>query len=84
VKKPDLVFCLDADTEILQARKKEVPFEECTRQREAYRKLAISLQNGYVIDASQPLDDVIQDVQTIILKYMSERTAKRLNGCCKS
>ncbi len=77
VKKPDLVFCLDADPEILQARKKEVSFEECKRQREAYRDLASSLRNGHVIDGSQPLEDVIKDVQQVLLEYMAERTAKR-------
>lgn len=80
VKKPDLVFCLDADPEILQARKKEVSFEECTRQREAYRALAKKLPNGHVIDASQPLDDVVRDVQTIVLNFMAERTATRMGG----
>jgi thymidylate kinase len=78
VKKPDLVFCLDADPEILQARKQEVSLEECKRQREAYRALAQKLPNGHVIDASQPLDDVVRDVQSIVLNYMAERTAKRM------
>lgn len=77
VKKPDLVFCLDADPEILQARKKEVSFEECTRQREAYRMLAERLPNGHVVDSSQPLEDVVKDVQKVILEYMADRTAKR-------
>lgn len=78
VKKPDLVFCLDAGPEILQARKAEVSFDECRRQREAYRALAEKLSIGHVIDASQPLDDVVHDVQSIVLEYMAERTAKRM------
>ncbi|MDF7825428.1 hypothetical protein P4B35_15485 [Pontiellaceae bacterium B12227] len=89
VKKPDLVFCLDADPEILQARKKEVSFEECSRQHEAYRELASNLQNGHVMDAAQPLEDVVIDVQGIVLEYMAERTAKRFGShrgteCTKS
>ena len=79
VKKPDLVFCLDADPEILQARKEEVSFEECTRQREAYRELASNLLNGHVIDASQPLEKVVQDVQRIVLEYMAGRTKRRMH-----
>lgn len=79
VKKPDLVFCLDADPEILQARKKEVSFDECSRQRNAYRKLAEELSDGHVIDASQPLEKVVQDVQRIVLEYMVERTVRRLD-----
>ncbi len=79
VKKPDLVFCLDADPEILQARKKEVSFEECTRQRKAYKTLADRLPNGHVIDASQPLEKVVTDVERIVLGYMGDRSPKR-NG----
>ena len=77
VKKPDLVFCLDADPEILQARKAEVSFEECHRQREAYRALAKGLSDGHVIDASQDLDAVVRDVQEMVLAYMEERTTQR-------
>jgi thymidylate kinase len=72
VPKPDLVFFLDAPPEVLQSRKKEVSFEECKRQREAYRELAEKLPKGHVIDASQPLDDVVRDVQAIVLKTMAE------------
>ncbi|MFA5688380.1 MAG: hypothetical protein WC959_04440 [Kiritimatiellales bacterium] len=78
IKKPDLVFCLDADPEILQARKQEVSFEECQRQREAYRALVQKLPNGHVIDASQPLADVVRDVQAAVLNYMAARTAGRM------
>jgi thymidylate kinase len=76
VKKPDLVFCLDADPEILQARKKEVSFEECKRQREAYRALAQKLPNGHVIDATQPLGKVVQDVQEVVMEFICNR-----HGC---
>ena len=39
VPKPNLIFFLDAEPEIIQARKKEVSFEECRRQSNAYRSL---------------------------------------------
>jgi thymidylate kinase len=78
VKKPDLVFCLDAAPEVLQARKKEVSFEECKRQREAYRELATTLPNGQVIDAAQPLEQVVADVQRVVLEYMAGRTSRRM------
>jgi thymidylate kinase len=77
VNKPDIVFCLDADPEVLQERKMEVSFEECKRQREAYRALASRLSTGHVIDASQELDAVVRDVQKIILVYMNERATRR-------
>ena len=77
IKNPNLVFCLDADPGILQARKQEVSFEECKRQRETYRALASRLSTGHVIDASQELDAVVRDVQKIILVYMNERANRR-------
>jgi thymidylate kinase len=78
VPKPKLIFCLDAEPEILQARKKEVSFEECHRQRNAYRSLVQQLPYGHVVDASQPLEDVVRDVQGCVLAYMAERTTQRM------
>jgi len=78
IPSPELIFCLDAPAEILQSRKQEVSFDETVRQRKAYRELVSSLRNGSVIDASQPLEDVVRDVETVVLNYMAERTKKRL------
>lgn len=80
IRKPDMVFCLDADPEILQSRKKEVSFDECTRQRNAYRDLTEKLPNGYVIDASQPLRAVARDIEAQVLVYMTERLSRRKVG----
>jgi len=78
VPQPHLVILLDAPPEVLQARKKDVPFEETVRQREAYLRLVRSLPNGYAVDASRPLDNVATEIEWIILDYMAERTARRL------
>ena len=81
VPKPNLIFFLDAEPEIIQARKKEVSFEECRRQSNAYRSLVQKLPNGHVVDASQPLEDVVRDVQRYVLDYMAERTKERMKKC---
>lgn len=78
VLKPDLVIVLDAPPEVLQRRKQEMPFDETTRQRKAYLDLAGQLSNSHVVDASQPLEQVVADVQSIVLNYLAERTQKRL------
>jgi thymidylate kinase len=78
IPKPDLFILLDAPPEILQDRKQEVPFEETARQREAYLELVRGMKNGVVVDASQPLDDVVADVNRVILDFMAERTRKRI------
>jgi thymidylate kinase len=77
IPKPDLVFCLDAPAEVLQARKQEVPFDVTARQRDAYKQLVENLENGFVINASQPLDKVVFDVESCVLKYMADRTNQR-------
>lgn len=78
VPKPDLWILLDAPAEVLQSRKQEVPFEETARQRQAYLDLVKGFKNSVVIDASQPLDDVVADTNRAILEFMAKRTEKRL------
>ncbi|MFL5330792.1 MAG: MATE family efflux transporter [Gemmataceae bacterium] len=73
IPKPDLVILLDAPAEVLQARKQELPFEETAKQVEAYRRLIRSLPNGYVVDASAPLRDVVSAVNDVILGTLSRR-----------
>jgi len=65
---------------VLQSRKQEVTFEETARQRGEYLKLIQNLKNGVVIDASQPLDDVVADINRVVLKIMGDRTEKRHAG----
>ncbi len=78
IPKPDLWIFLDATAEVLQARKQEVSFDETARQRLAYTELARGLNNSVVVDASQPLDKVVSDVNSAILTFMAERTRKRI------
>lgn len=75
--KPDLIILLDADPEIIWARKKEVALEETIRQREAYRALVQPLSFGKLVLASQPIEKVVSDVETLVLDLMSARVAKR-------
>ena len=83
-RKPDLVFLLDAPPEVVQARKKEVAFEETVRQRDAYRKIVNPMPNGYVIDSTQPVADVVADVEEVIFKSMAERAARQLGLAARS
>ena len=80
IPKPDLVICLDAPASVLQERKQEVSFNESARQRELYKNLVLSMNNGHVVDASQPLDNVVHNVQSIIIDYMANRSYKRIRS----
>jgi thymidylate kinase len=63
VPRPDLLLILNAPAEVLQARKQEVLPEESQRQMNSYREIAqIRWLQGKtrLIDATQPLDEVVQ------------------------
>ena len=72
------VICLDAPEDVILERKREVPREEITRQREAYRRLVERLPRSHVVDAARPLTDVAADVTRIVLDALTARTASRL------
>jgi hypothetical protein len=55
----------------LHQRKQEVSENETARQRAGYRALAMRTRNSYTIDASQSLDNGVNDVERIILEHMA-------------
>ncbi|WP_027358830.1 hypothetical protein [Desulforegula conservatrix] len=77
IPKPDLWIFLNASPEEIQKRKQEVPFEESQRACKEYLKLASTLKNSLIIDASQPADKVINDVNKAILTHMANRFKQR-------
>jgi thymidylate kinase len=84
--RPDLVVLLDAPPPALQARKREVPFAETARQREAYRALVAALPQGRRVDAARPPGEVAAAVRAAIVARLAERTARRFDigpGPCR-
>jgi thymidylate kinase len=75
--KPDVVFLLDAEPEVIQRRKQEVPFAETAAQVQAYRGVIGKLSMGKIIDASQPKQQVASVVEWIVLDRLAERFARR-------
>jgi len=67
---PDRVFFLDAEPGVLLTRKREVPIEALALARDRYRMLCASHARFAIIDASQPLDAVIEDVYRRIEKML--------------
>lgn len=74
---PDLWVLLDAPAEVLQARKREVPREESARQREAYRAFIRTQDNSVMVDAAQPMDQVIAEAYQVIEKQLTAGLARR-------
>lgn len=78
IPKPDLIVLLDADPEVLQARKQEVSLAETVRQRREYFHLVQGFANGRVVCAGRSVDDVVNSVSEVILNHLKERSRKRL------
>lgn len=77
VPRPELIVLLDAPAEVLWSRKREVPFAEVSRQRSEFLRIAEMLPQAVVVNAAQPLQDVIEDVDQAIIGYFSRRAARR-------
>jgi thymidylate kinase len=75
--KPHLVILLDADPQIIWARKKEVALEETIKQRDGYRAIVEPLKFSRLVEASQPAEQVRSEVDRIILDQLAARVSKR-------
>lgn len=67
IPRPDIVFILDADTEVIWNRKKEVPLEEVARQRKAYASILDMNLNGVRIDVNRSVEEIVAEVTDVIL-----------------
>jgi thymidylate kinase len=77
VPRPNLMFVLVADPEVIQARKTEVPLAETARQVEEYSRLA-QKKGVVLVDAGRELEGVVSDIVEVTLTWMEKRTHKRL------
>jgi len=60
--KPDYLIFLDAEPDVLLSRKQEVDKETLIETRAAYHQVTDTRKEGYVVDASVPLEQVIMEV----------------------
>lgn len=68
---PDAVLLLDAPTAVLQSRKQELSVAQTAQLRQNYLKLVQAYPSGSVVDASQPVAQVVADVQRIVCQFNS-------------
>ncbi|MDH5523366.1 MAG: hypothetical protein OEY01_05170 [Desulfobulbaceae bacterium] len=73
VPKPDIVFYLHAEPEVLIGRKPELPFEEMKSQIEQYKDLCQRYPNYSLINGDQPEEDVLADVIKTCLEMLAKR-----------
>ena len=67
--KPNLSILLHAPAEILFERKREVDIEYLSNRTETFLKVGKQLKNFVVIDATQPIDKVFNDVLEVIKNF---------------
>lgn len=74
---PDIAIVLDAPADVIQQRKQELTFEETLRQLRSFRRLAETFKHGYVIDSTQPIEKVLNDIIAAITEVSCIRTRQR-------
>jgi hypothetical protein len=70
--RPRLWVLLNAPADVLQSRKQEVLPEETARQCHAYLAFVRKQREYAIVDASQPLENVIADVANVIGMAVNE------------
>jgi thymidylate kinase len=76
VPQPDLYVVLDAPPSVLQERKREVTPAESEAQRRKYATLLQRLQKVIMVDASQPLAGVVDDILDHVIELRLQRCRK--------
>jgi serine O-acetyltransferase len=81
VPRPELWLVFDIPSQVLQERqgaRGELGEEEATRQRGEYRRLLGGHEGVVVLDADQPLDQLVAQAECAIASQLARRTAQRL------
>ena len=78
IPKPDTVVFLNVPADIIQQRKSEISREECEQQTEDYLALAKKTKRSLIVDAAQPLNDVVKEVNDSLLNSLAKKIETRL------
>ena len=76
--RPDLVIYLDAPAEVLYERKGEGTLVALERRRIEYLQMRDLVKHFVVVDASQPLDEVVRAVTEVIGNFYRDKTSGQL------
>jgi len=79
IPKPDIVIYLHASPEELYRRKKELPFHELKRQISVYQSILSKLPNAHQINTNKPIDEIVSEIVSLILKKKAGQTLSLLN-----
>lgn len=74
--RPNLVIYLDAPAEVLFARKGEKGIEDLEKRRQSFAQLMKTNPNCFVVDGTQPLAKVYEDVAALISRFYAAKSRK--------
>jgi thymidylate kinase len=77
VGRPDLILLLDADENLMYARKKELPVEELRRQRQAYRDVLSKAVSMRVVRTDGEVKRSVQDATSMVVGFLYLRFTTR-------
>jgi thymidylate kinase len=75
--RPDLTLVLEADADVILARKAELPAAELSRQRAAWRELFPAGRRAVYLDAGRPAGEVLRRAAVAIGDRISEQGGSR-------
>lgn len=78
VPSPDLVLALEAPADVLLRRKAELPAEEISRQNQVWDDLAPGLPNVVKLDAKEPVERVLKEARSEVVRVLQRRATARL------
>ena len=73
IPKPDMVFVLDGNPEVLYERKKELPISELEKQCSVFHQLAQNRKRFYAINVNRDVDTIVDEITKTILREMARR-----------
>lgn len=76
VPRPDLIIYLNAPAELIFDRKPELTVDEIRAQEKICREITRREPRAFLIDNTLPLDTVIDNIRTIIVKKLRSRVKK--------
>lgn len=76
---PALLFVLDADPNVLHARKQELTLQEIAAQLSALRALCADEPNAHLINVDQPVADIAQALERTTLDHLDRLNSRRLS-----
>jgi thymidylate kinase len=72
---PDLILLLDADAQVMFARKGELSVAELDRQRQAYRDMSVGAALRTVVSTNQTVEQSIADANRAVVEFLHLRFA---------